>query len=277
MTQSGRRAMLVDTHCHLNLVVNYAFEVPLSAADLEKAHAFIEEAEQYDVTRILNVGTSLIESLNSIELAKKYKSVFASVGIHPNDLTLTWHEDLAKLSNLLSQKEELKVLAIGECGLDTHYPDYNLPRQKEAFARQIELALEHDLAIVVHSRDAPEETLRCLEPYKKQGMRGTIHCFSEDLAFAQEAISYGFALGLGGTLTYPKNKVLREVAQTVGLEHIILETDAPFLPPQIIRGQKNHPRYIRTIAQYLAELLDKSYEEVATKTTANAFRIFRMK
>lgn len=269
--------MLVDTHCHLNIIVDYAFDVPLSVTDIEKAQSIIEEAEQHDVTRILNVGTSLVESLNSIELAKTYKSVFASIGIHPNDLTDTWQDDLTKLGNLLSQKEELKILAIGECGLDAHYPDYNLPRQKEAFARQIELALEHDLAIVVHTRDAPEETLRCLEPYKNQGMRGTIHCFSEDLPFAQEAISYGFVLGIGGTLTYPKNRVLREVAQTVGLEHIILETDAPFLPPQIIRGQKNHPRYIQTIAQYLAELLEKSYDEVGQKTTENAFRIFRMK
>lgn len=268
--------MLVDTHCHLNLVVNYAFDVPLSQADLEKAQSVIEEAERHDVTRILNVGTSLIESLNSIELAKRYKNVSASIGIHPNDLTDTWKDDLTTLSKLLAQKKELKILAIGECGLDTHYPDYNLPRQKEAFARHIELALEHDLAIIVHTRDAPEETLRCLEPYKSQGMRGTIHCFSEDLPFAQEAISYGFVLGLGGTITYPKNKILREVAQMVGLEHIILETDAPFLPPQIIRGQKNHPRYIQPIAHYLAELLEASYDEVAQKTTENALRVFRM-
>ncbi len=268
--------MLVDTHCHLNLLVEYSFDVPLSPTDIANARAFIEEAAHHDVTLILNVGTSLIESLNSIELAKNYPQVYASIGIHPNDLTDTWQEDLATLAKLLEQKEELKILAIGETGLDLHYPDYNLPRQKEAFARHIELALKHDLALVVHTRDAGEATLRCLEPYKKQGLRATIHCFSEDLEFAQEAISYGCVLGIGGTLTYPKNKILREVAQTVGLEHIILETDAPFLPPQIIRGKKNHPRYVQTVAHYLADLLGVPYEKVAEQTTANALRLLRM-
>lgn len=268
--------MLIDTHCHLNLLVDYSFDVPLSLQDIQNARSFIEEAALHDVTRILNVGTSLVESLNSIELAKHYEHVYASIGIHPNDLSETWKDDLATLAKLLREKETLKILAIGECGLDTHYPDYNLPRQKEAFIRQIELALSHDLALVVHTRNAPEETLRCLEPYKNQGIRGTIHCFSEDLPFAQEAISYGFVLGMGGTITYPKNNVLREVAQAVGLDHIILETDAPFLPPQIIRGKKNHPKYIQVIAQYLAELLDKTYAEVAQKTTDNACSIFRI-
>lgn len=268
--------MLIDTHCHLNLLVDYSFDVPLTQKDIEHARAFIEEAAQYDVTRILNVGTSLIESINSVELAKKYADVYASIGIHPNDLNDFWKDDFKKLAALAASKEELKIVAIGETGLDTHYPDYNLPRQKESFTRHIELALEHDLALVVHTRDAGEATLRCLEPYKNQGLRGTIHCFSDDLAFAQEAISYGFVLGLGGTLTYPKNDVLRQVAKTVGLAHSILETDAPFLPPQTMRGKKNHPRFIRTIAEYLAELLGTSYDEVAQATTLNALRIFRI-
>jgi TatD DNase family protein len=268
--------MLVDTHCHLNLLVEYTFDVPLSEKDIANAHTIVEEAAQYDVGRILNVGTSLIESLNSIKLAQHYKQIYASVGIHPNDLTETWKDDLHELQKLLPKKETLKILALGESGIDKHYKDYNLVRQQEAFIRHIELALEYDLALVVHTRDAGEETLRCLEPYKNQGLRGTIHCFSEDLAFAQEAISYGFVLGIGGTLTYPKNSLVREVVQTVGLDHIILETDAPFLPPQIIRGQKNRPRYIKTIAHYLADLLEQPYEKVSEQTTANAFRVFRM-
>ncbi len=268
--------MLVDTHCHLNLLVDYSFDVVLTKADLENAQSFVDQAAEADVTRILNVGTSLIESMNSIELAKVYPSIFASVGIHPNDLNDTWEDDLAQLKELLSRKDELKILAIGECGLDKHYPDYNLPRQQEAFKRQIELALEYDLALVIHTRDAGAEALDVLEPYKDQGLRGTIHCFSEDLVFAQRAISYGFVLGFGGTVTYPKNDTLRLVAQTVGLDHIILETDAPFLTPQALRGKKNHPKNIKIIAEYLAELLQIPYEEVAKKTTANAFRIFRM-
>ncbi len=268
--------MLIDTHCHLNLLVDYSFDKPLTEEDLTNAQAILDEAAAFDVTRIVNVGTSVIESINSVELAKRYTHIYATVGIHPNDLTDTWEDDIKQLEKLLKQKEELKILAIGECGLDKHYKDYNLPRQIEAFKRQIELALEHDLALVIHTRDAKDEVLHILEPYKHENLRGTIHCFSEDLSFAQRAISYGFVLGLGGTITYPKNTTLREVAQTVGLDHIILETDAPFLPPQIIRGKKNHPRYIKTIAEYLAELLGIPYEEVAKKTTENAMRIFRM-
>ncbi len=268
---------LIDTHCHLNLLVDYSFDKPLTEQDLANAQAILDQAAQSDVTRILNVGTSLIESFNSIELAKRYKEIYASIGIHPNDLTDTWQDDLNQLTELLKNKEELKITAIGECGLDKHYPEYNLPRQKEAFRKQIELSLVYDLSLVIHTRDAGPETLELLAEYKDKGMRGTIHCFSEDLAFAKQAISYGFVLGIGGTITYPKNDHLREVVKTVGLDHIILETDAPFLPPQIIRGKKNHPKYIKTIAEYIAQLLEVPLEEVAQKTTKNAMKLFNLR
>ncbi len=267
--------MLIDTHCHLNLLVDYSFDKPLTQDDLNNAQIFLDEAAAYGVTRLLNVGTSLIESINCIELAKQYKQIYACIGIHPNDLSDIWQDDLAQLTTFLDKKEELKITAIGECGLDKHYPDYNLPRQQEAFKKQIELSLAYDLPLVIHTRDAGPETLEILKDYK--GLRGTIHCFSEDLQFAQEAISYGFVLGIGGTITYKKNNHLREVVQTVGLDHIILETDAPFLPPQIIRGKKNHPKYIKTIADYIANLLEVSFEEVAKKTSDKARTLFNMK
>lgn len=267
--------MLIDTHCHINIMVKTSFDTPLTITDMTLAQKIIDEAAENGVTQILNVGTSFIESLNCIELAKRFEGVFAAIGIHPNDLTETWKEDLLTLKNLLN-KDEFKIVAIGECGIDKHYPDYNLSRQQDAFKTQIELALEHHLALVVHTRDAPEETIRCLEEYKHQGLRGTIHCFSENLGFAQEACSMGFVLGIGGTITYPKNNTLREVVSSLGIEHIILETDAPFLPPQIIRGKQNHPLYIKAIAQYIAQLLGTSFESVAETTTMNAKRIFRL-
>ena len=158
--------MLVDTHCHLNLLVDYSFDVSLTETDLKNAKPFVEEAAEHDVTRILNVGTSLIESLNSVELAKMYPHIYASVGIHPNDLSDAWQDDLSQIRELLAHKDELKILAIGECGLDKHYPDYNLPRQIEAFKKQIELALEFDLALVIHTRDAEDGALRVLAEYK---------------------------------------------------------------------------------------------------------------
>ncbi len=267
---------LIDTHCHLNLLVDYSFDKPLTEDDLFNAQQFIHEAAEYGVTRLLNVGTSVIESINCVELARRYDAIYACVGIHPNDLRDTWHGDMKEISALLDTKKELKITAIGECGLDKHYPEYNLPRQIEAFHRQIELSLHYDLPLVIHTRDAGKETLEVLHQYKDAGLRGTIHCFSEDLSFAHKALSYGFVLGIGGTITYPKNNHLREVVQTVGLEHIVLETDAPFLPPQSLRGKKNHPKNIRLIAEYVADLLDVSFDEVAQTTTKNAQQIFNL-
>ena len=266
--------MLIDTHCHINMMIKKTFDQPLSQQEIESAQIIIQEAEQLDVSTIINVGTSLVESQNCIELAKKYAHNFAVVGIHPNDLTSTWHDDFKELKALLKKKDLLKIVGIGETGLDRHYPDYNIQRQKDAFKAHIELALEYNVGLVVHTRDAHEETLRGLEEYKGQITRGIIHCFSEDQSFANTVIDWNFVLGIGGTITYPKNASLREVVVNVDLENIVLETDAPFLPPQIIRGKKNAPLYIRTVADYIAKLKEKSFEEVATITTKNAKRIF---
>lgn len=266
--------MLIDTHCHLNMMVKKDFDRALTAQELNNAHIILQESEQLDVTTIINVGTSLVESENCIELAKKYPSVFAVIGIHPNDLTVSWMDEFKELQALMKKKEINKIVGIGETGLDRHYPDYNLPRQKDAFKAHIELALEHNVGLVVHTRDAHEETLRCLEEYKGQITRGIIHCFSENQSFADTAISWNFALGIGGTITYPKNASLRDVVVNTSLDNIVLETDAPFLPPQIIRGKQNAPLYTRTVADYMAKLKDVSYESVAESTTKNAKRIF---
>lgn len=268
--------MLIDTHCHINIMVKKSFDTPLTAELFPVAQNIIQEAAIAGVTRILNVGTSLQESINCIELARVFAPIYASIGIHPNDLTNTWQEDLKTLSTFAHDKERLKIVAIGECGMDFHYPEYNRTRQIDAFKRQIELALEHHLPLVIHTRNAGEETLYCLQEFKDSSLRGVIHCFSEDLAFAQEAINLGFVLGIGGTVTYPKNNILRQVVTTVGLDHIILETDAPFLPPQTMRGKQNHPRFIRTIAEYIAELLHEPVERVNTTTTDNALSVFKL-
>lgn len=265
--------MLIDTHCHINMIVKTAFDVPLTTTQLADAQQVVNDAAAADVTRIINVGTSLIESLNCVQLARAYSSIYAAVGIHPNDCTDAWRDDIHALEKLLSD-EHNKIVAIGECGLDRHYPDYNLQRQKDAFKAQIELALEYDLALIVHTRDARDETLRVLEEFKGQVTRGVIHCFSEDLNFAQQVIEWGYAIGIGGTLTYPKNNELRKIFTTVALDSIILETDAPFLPPQKMRGKQNHPQQIRSIAEYGAELRGITLEEVATATTAAASKIF---
>lgn len=273
--------MLIDTHCHINMMIKKKFDVLLQPDEFPLTAAIVEEAHHDEVKQIINVGTSLIESTNCVELAKKFNACYAAVGIHPNDCTATWHDDIKEMQRLWftttnNKQKNNKIVAIGECGIDRHYPDYNLQRQKDAFKAQIELALENNLALIVHTRDAPDETLRSLEEFKHETLRGVIHCFSEDQSFADTAIGFGFVLGIGGTLSYPKNNILRDVFKKIPLEKIILETDAPFLPPQSMRGKQNHPKNIKIIAEFLTELREEQFEVIAQTTTKTAHKVFDM-
>jgi len=254
-------------------MVKKEFDIPLKREDFDKACEIIKEAHDDTVNILLNVGTSLPESLNCIALAQHFKNIFASIGIHPSDLTSEWKKDLAEITKLIKDHQN-RIVAIGECGIDLYHTQ-NLAEQEEAFKRQIDLALEHDLALVVHSRNAPDETLNILSQYKDTTLRGVIHCFSYDLIMAKEFINLGFVLGIGGTITYPKNDTLRNVVINTDLSNIILETDAPFLPPQIIRGKQNHPKYIKLIAEFIANIKNLTYSEVANNTTRKAFEIFK--
>ncbi len=268
--------VLIDTHCHINVMVKKTFDTPLHSNDKSTAQQIIDDAQTHEVTTIINVGTSLIESNNCITLAQWFANNYAVVGIHPNDCTATWQKDLREIETLVHKKEALKIVGIGECGLDFHYPDYNAQRQSDAFKAQIELALKHELALVVHTRDARDETLRVLEEYKNDITRGIIHCFSEDLSFARQVIEWNFVIGLGGTITYPKNDHLREVAQQVDLSAIVLETDAPYLPPQSIRGKRNSPSSIALIAEYLGELRSEPFDLIAQETSRTAKQVFQL-
>ena len=266
--------MLIDTHCHINMMVKKPFDTLISEAEKKDANAIIRQADDAGVTRIINVGTSLPESLNCVELARHYPGVFAAVGLHPNDCTEQWMEDLKEIKALI--KEENKVVAIGECGIDKHYPGYNITRQKDAFKAQIELALENNLALIVHCRDGYDETLYVLDEFAGQIKRGVIHCFSEDQAFADHAVEQNFVIGIGGPLTYPKNDVLRKVFTKLPLDKIVLETDAPFLAPQSIRGKQNSPAQIKTIAEFLADLRGVNLKVIAEQTTKNAVNLFQL-
>lgn len=268
--------MFIDTHCHMNMMVKKSFDTLLTDNELHLAGRIIEQAQQHDVTQIINVGTSLIESANCIALAQKYEPIFATVGIHPNDCTNNWRHDIEEIKKWLHNKDKNKIVAIGECGIDRHYAGYNLAQQYDAFKTQIDLSLEYDVALVVHSRDAYDETLRILEEYKHDITLGIIHCFSYDQAFADIVIGWGYSIGIDGPITYPKNESLRAIAKNISLHHMVLETDAPFLPPHIIRGKENSPHYIKHIGDYIAQLREVPIEEIAYHTTKNAQRIFNL-
>lgn len=270
---------LVDTHCHISYMLNKTSVSAFSTEEIQEIRKILYQAELKNVTQIIEIGTSKIDSVLSIELSKLFKNIAPVIGVHPHEANnyqarLNYQEDILFLKNLLKLHTE-KIVGLGECGLDKHYPEYNLQAQIDLFKGQIELALEYDKALVVHTRDAEQETFDVLEEYKNQLKRVTIHCYSNSLDFAKQVTSWGWYLGIGGTVTYPKNNLLREIVREVGLSAIVLETDAPYLAPQIIRGKPNAPEQVNTIAQFVAELLGTSIEEVAAQTTANGEKLFR--
>jgi TatD DNase family protein len=273
--------MLIDTHCHLNMMVrSYDAKTHVALTDEEKEQCLkiIGEANSSNVSTIINVGTNLIESKTSIEVANLSSHIFATVGLHPNDAKKdSWKAVLAEFQTLIKENP-VKVVGIGECGIDKHYPRYDLDIQKDVFKAQIELALEHNLGLVVHSRDAADETLEVLEQYKNEtNLRGSMHCYSYTPDYARDILKMNFVLGLGGTITYKKNSHLREVAKETPLSRIVLETDAPFLAPQDHRGKPNKPAYIKNIAQFLAKVRNESFETIAKETTKNALTLFNIK
>ena len=273
--------MLIDTHCHINIMLRgYQTKlhfVPFSNEEISNIETIINNAKNNNVTRIINVGTDLVESITCIKIAQLFSHNFAIIGLHPNDATKNWKEDIKEFALLLKEKTKNKIVGIGECGIDMHYPNYNLERQRDVFKAQIELALQHNLPLSIHSRDASEETFEILSQYQKEdNLRGVMHCFSYTADYAQEAINLNFVLGIGGTVTYPKNEHFRSIVKETPLDQIVLETDSPFLPPQSIRGKKNSPQQIDTIAQFIADLKNISYQEVAEQTTATAKKLFSL-
>ncbi|MBY0353371.1 TatD family hydrolase [Candidatus Babeliales bacterium] len=266
--------MFVDTHCHLNMMVKTEFDTLLKPEHFVLVHDIIEQAKRAGVTQIINVGTSLPESMNSVALAQHFDNVYATVGLHPCDCTPTWRKDFEDIVRLVKNKEENKIKAIGEVGLDFYHKPFDAQRQVDAFKAQIELALEYNLPLVIHVRDAGEELLRVLEEYVKEIKGATIHCFSQKQDFADIVVGWGFYIGIDGPITYPKNDELRSIVKATPLEHIILETDAPFLPPQQYRGKQNSPVYLPLFAQTIADLKGVSLEELARQTTANATKLF---
>lgn len=272
--------VFIDTHCHLNMMVKQEPDVALSGEQLKAIADIVSAAGRVGVEKIINVGTSLQESINSLEIAKKFPSVFATIGIHPCDSNVLSFDDLKdimhKWRQLLMHKQDHKIIGLGETGLDFYHKPFDRQRQVDFFKTHIELGLEFDLPLVIHVRESIDEALKIIDEYRKNGLRGVLHCFLQEPGVAQEVTSWGFYVGLDAPITYPKNQWLRDMFKNVALEHIILETDAPFLPPQQFRGQQNSPINIPIIAQALAEIKEVPLEVVEQVTTANVEKLFQM-
>lgn len=264
MTDIGTH--LFDTHTHLN---HRDF-----AGDLE---AVLRRAREAGVERMLVVGFDLPSSEAAVELAEAHEGLYASVGVHPHDAK---DVDDGTVRRLRELAESDRVMAVGEIGLDFYRDLSPRGRQRAVFQRLIGLALDLELPIIVHDREAHEE---CLAMVKDEGageVGGVFHCFSGDAGFAQRVARAGFHVGLDGPITYPPRKgepgppPSHAVAQGVPLDRLLLETDCPWLPPQRYRGKRNEPAYVVEVAAKVAELRGVGLAEVGEATTATALRLF---
>lgn len=290
--------MLIDTHCHIELLVEFqnpALFSHIKLLDVIKeieadqtgdllfwqhyaieTQRIVDEAKARGVNYLITVGNSWESSMLGFRVAERFEEAFCTLGIHPCEGSQNWRDEMQSLRDRAAKLPAGRLVGIGETGFDFYHAGEHKQYQKDLFVAHIELALELGLPLVIHTRDAFDETMTVLESYKQRGIRGVVHCFSEDVFGARRVLDLGFLLGIGGPVTYPKNDTLREVVQLVGLEQIVLETDAPFLPPQSIRGKRNHPREVATIAAYLSDLLKRDVTEIARQTTENACRLFSL-
>lgn len=268
--------MFIDTHCHLNMLVKSSFDTLLTDQELAAIEPIVREAHAAGVEKIINIGTSVPESLNSIAIAQRYDGVYATVGLHPCDCSEQWHADFKKIEQLVVQKQKNKIVAIGEIGLDFYHKPFFRSRQEDALKAQLELALEHKLPVVLHVRDAGDELLAVLEPYVADLVGAVFHCFSQQQDYANIVLGWGCYIGIDAPITYPKNEGLREIVRNAPLNKILLETDAPFLPPQQYRGQQNKPVYVPLFAQTVADVKGVDIAVVEEVTTANACKLFTL-
>ncbi len=247
--------MFIDTHCHL------------SVEDYEDIDLVIKENIEAGVSKIIVSGCEEKTIVEAIELSKKYDCVYVTIGYHPDQVDNVNDELLDKLREQLNNP---KVVGIGEIGLDYYWVKDNKDKQIELFEKQLKIAEELNMPVVIHSREATQDTIDTLKKYK---VIGDIHCFSGSIEVAKIYISMGYKLGIGGVVTF-KNSNLYKVVEEVGVENIILETDAPYLTPVPFRGKKNSSKYIPYIAKKIGEILDLSVEEVGEITSKNASQLF---
>ncbi|WP_050636852.1 TatD family hydrolase [Candidatus Stoquefichus sp. SB1] len=252
--------MYFNTHTHLNSDELYA-----------NRDIFIQHAIASNVEYIVVAGYDLSSSKRAVEIACEYPFIYATVGISPNDCKDTTEDDLNEIETLLQNP---RVVALGEIGLDYYWDDVPRDKQKDIFQKQIDIAKRHDKPIVIHARDAYEDTYSML---KQAAHRGIMHCYSGSVEMAKRYIQIGFEISLAGPVTFKNAKVPKMVATEIGIDHLMIETDCPYLAPHPFRGKLNEPANVVYIAQEIAKLKNMEIEDVARITTFNAKRMFGIK
>ena len=257
-----RKPMIFESHAHYD---SQKFD--------EDRDELLKSMPENGVGTIVNSAADWDSVTEVVELAQKYPHVYAAVGMHPDEVG---DLDEERFAYLKAQCQKEKVVAVGEIGLDYYWDNEAHDVQKKWFIRQLELARELDLPVIIHSRDAAADTLEIMQTYAK-GLRGVIHCFSYSKELAREYVKMGFYIGVGGVVTFKNGKKLKEIVEEIPLERILLETDSPYLAPVPFRGKRNSSLYIRYIAQEIANLKGISYEEVVAQTEENGKQLFRIK
>lgn len=247
--------MFTDTHCHI--YKEY----------YENIDEILKRASEKNINRVINNGCNTESNKEVVALANIYSNMYIALGIHPESIDTYQKEDLAFIEENLSNP---KVIAIGEIGLDYHYTKENKEQQKDLLESQLKIAEKHNLPVIIHSREATEDTINTL---KKYHVKGVIHSFSGSLETAKIYIKMGYLLGVNGVITF-KNSKLKEVIKEIPLEHLVLETDSPYLTPEPFRGKPNEPARIHEIAIFISELKGIHVEELARITNENIKRIF---
>lgn len=253
---------LVDTHCHIHF--------PDYELDPDEV---IKTASDAGVTRLICVGCTLPDSQGAAEFAARHKNVWASAGLHPHEASLYVHDHRA-LQQLRELATKPKVIAIGETGLDYYYDHSSKKDQQKLLRFQLDLAVEHNLPLIFHVREAFDDFWKIFDDY--QGLRGVVHSFSAGLAELEQVLERGLYVGLNGIMTFTKDKQQLAAAKAVPLEKMLLETDAPFLTPLPERGKICQPKHARVTAKFLADLRSEPLDRLAAATSLNARELFNL-
>ena len=248
--------MYIDTHCHI------------TSDDYDDISLIIEKIKDSGINKIIVNGTDMKSNLEVLDLVKKYDIVYGALGFHPTEL-----EDFQE-SSLLWLEEHIndeKIVALGEVGLDYHYENTDKNIQNIVFKKQLEIAEKYNKPVIIHSRDASQDTLDILRSYK---LKGSLHCFSGSLEMANEYIKLGYLIGVGGVVTFKNAKNIVNVIKNIDLEYILLETDSPYLTPEPYRKYKNDSSYIPVIASKIADIKGLDVSVIEKSTSDNAIRLF---
>ena len=250
---------IFDTHAHYN---DKAFN--------EDRTKLLDSFTESGMLGVINCGTDIEESKNSIALSKEYDFMYCAVGFHPEEIHKANENYLNEIKELSKHK---KCVAIGEIGLDYYWVKDNKEEQKRIFTEQVILANELNLPVIIHSRDAHNDTLEILKKYKPNGV---LHCFSGSVEVMKEVLKLGMYIGLGGAVTFKNARVPLEVAKELPLERLLLETDCPYMSPVPMRGKRNQSTYISFVAEKIAEVKNLTKEEVLATANNNAFKLFNI-